>query len=452
MQLSKKLIANKIERIYALSPMQEGLLFAALYKDMDEYISQWVYALEGKIDLQVFKEAWEAVVAHHPILRSGFIYEGISHPVQYVSSGVDLLWCEEDWLALSESEQQQRLEDAIRFDRQERFDLKRSPLMRFKVMRCGEDRSYFMWTRHHLLMDGWSGPIVHQQVMQAYEQIKNSKDVNLPYSRPYEDYIAWLSQQDQAAAKEFWKGYLGDIEEGTRLELAQVAIDSEMLDALENKVDIINKDVKSLAGEDYGYYETRLGEDETEQLKVYAAQLGVTVNTVVQGVWAYVLSRYTSQKDVVFGVTMSGRSIPLSGIEEMVGVFINTLPLRVRIDEETSIEAYFQKIQLDMAKLNEYGYLSLAGIQGQTQMYGRHQLFNTTLTYQNYPDVKLDSNKTFYLKWIQSIEKSEYDLNLNVCVLDFLTIKWRYQKKNISFHLLEKIWEFLKDFLKVIME
>ncbi|UCM94175.1 MAG: amino acid adenylation domain-containing protein [Candidatus Megaira endosymbiont of Mesostigma viride] len=428
-----KLLPKNIERIYRLSPMQEGLLFTALYRDSDEYLVQGLYELTGEIDTQILKEAWEAVVSHHPVLRTGFVYEHVSHPVQYVVKDVVLPWVEEDWSDLSETEQELRLGEVIQEDRRHRFDLTQVPLIRLRVMRCRKNKIYLLWTQDHLLMDGWCGPILHNQVMVAYEHIQKNSMVTLPYSRPYEEYIRWLETQDLEKAKEFWKGYLKGIEEKTQLDLGGSSVRDKGT----------FQETLNLVGEDYGYFETQLSVEDSEQLKRFAQSVGITVNTVLQGVWAFVLSRYVQQQDVVFGVTVSGRSIELSGIEEIVGLFINTLPLRVTLNLDLSIRKYLQSIQENMSSIIEHGYVSLADIQGQTELRGRHELFNTLIVFENYPVGEESANVGFEFKGVRGIEKTEYALTLMAEMEDRLSIQWNYQTQYVDIDQLKSLSQYL---------
>src|SRR5579885_1425151 len=197
---------DNLEAIYPLSPMQEGMLFHSLYApQLEVYFEQFAYALRGELDLPAFKHAWQLVIASHPILRTLFLWEGQDKPLQVVLRKVELPWSELDWRNIPASEQARHLEDWLHADRQRGFDLSQAPVMRLTLIRLGEQSYQFLWSFHHLLLDGWSVYIVMGQVFSAYEALRHGRTAQIPASRPYRDYIGWLRQQDLAQAETFWR-------------------------------------------------------------------------------------------------------------------------------------------------------------------------------------------------------------------------------------------------------
>src|ERR671918_2513532 len=198
--------ANSIEDIYNLSPMQQGMLFHTLHApDSGVYYEQVSYSLTGNLNVSAFKQAWWQVVQRHPILRTAFYWEEFNEPLQVVYRQVVLPWVEEDWRGVSPSEQQARLEAFLEADRARGFALGQAPLMRCALLRAAEERYYFVWSFHHLLLDGWSLPLVLKEVSACYEAYCGGRAISLKHPRPYRDYILWLQRQDLAQAEGFWR-------------------------------------------------------------------------------------------------------------------------------------------------------------------------------------------------------------------------------------------------------
>lgn len=209
---------NNIEDLYALSPMQEGMLFHTLYSPKSEaYFEQLVCRLKGQLNISLFQKAWQTIVARHPVLRSSFHWEEIEKPLQMVSQQVELFWMIHDWQHWSESQQKEALETFLKSDRSLGIDLDQAPLMRFTIIELGVDSYQFIWSHHHILLDGWSMQIVLQEVFELYESYNRGDSLQLKICPPYREYISWLQQQNISEAKEFWQKKLEGIEAPTPL-------------------------------------------------------------------------------------------------------------------------------------------------------------------------------------------------------------------------------------------
>ncbi len=297
-----------IDDIYPLSPMQEGMLFETLLAPRSGvYIEQMCVCLEGPLDRHRFQEAWHKAVAHNGSLRAEFRWKDIDRPLQIVRGNIHLPWRIEDWRPLAPAEQDVRLDALMQDDRCEGFDLTRAPLMRFALIRVAENTHRFVWTYHHLLLDGWSR---HRIVKAAVEAYTDSASPVQP--APYRGYIDWLQSQDRALAEAFWRKSLAGFSVPTPLTV----------------------DREGDAGTGAATHSFALPHDAGAKLQHLARAHRLTLNTFVQGAWALLLSRYSGQTDIVFGATVSGRPAELAGVEDMVGLFINTLPERVTIDED----------------------------------------------------------------------------------------------------------------------
>ncbi|MEV0281340.1 non-ribosomal peptide synthase/polyketide synthase [Streptomyces sp. NPDC050610] len=343
--------------VLPLSPLQSGLLFHGLFDERgdDVYTVQTVLDFDGALDIPAFRAAGRALLARHANLRAGFRHEGLSRPVQVIPAEAEVPWRELDLSGLGEGEREAETERFLAEERQRRFDLSRPPLLRFTLLALGDGRHRLVLTCHHLLLDGWSSPIVLRELFALY-----AGDRELPPVRPYTDHLKWLAGQDRSAAEAAWREALADFEEPTRVAPA----DAEHAVSDPQKV------------------EFALSRERTAALAERARAYGLTLNTVVQGAWALVLGSLTGREDVVFGVTVSGRPPELAGVEDMVGLFINTLPLRARLRPAEPLSSLFARIQDDQTAMLDHQHLGLADIQRQT---GIGELFDTSLVFENYP-------------------------------------------------------------------
>ncbi|WP_336230445.1 condensation domain-containing protein [Scytonema sp. PRP1] len=359
---------KNIEDLYELSPMQQGMLFHTLYAPESElYFEQLLCTLSGELNFPAFVQAWQQVVARHPVLRSSFYWEEIEKPLQMVSKQVELPWVELDWRNLTPDEQQQHLEDFLEGDRQKGFQLDVAPLMRFTVIHLGEQIYKFIWSHHHILFDGWSMQIVLKEVLAFYEANHRGEHLRLLPSRPYREYIDWLQQKDIAQAKNFWQQTLQGFEAPTSLggNRGQGTGDREQ-----------------------GRYDEQpfqLSQSVTEKLQYAARQHHLTLNNLVQGAWALLLSRYNGESDVVFGATVSGRPPNLAGVDSMVGLLINTLPIRVQVTAKTELLPWLKHLQTQAFEQEQYAYYSLAEIQRLSDVPPKMPLFDSLLVFENYP-------------------------------------------------------------------
>lgn len=357
------------EDFYPLSPLQEGMLFHALYSpEGGEYISQIISTMGGDFNIAAFKQALHRVVQRHAALRTFFIWEGLKQPVQVVQKQLDLTWDDLDWRALSPEVHDERLTAYLVKEQTRGFDLSRAPLMRLALIRMSDDEYRFVWTYHHILLDGWSGTLVSRDIAAFYRALSRGEDLQLSNPRPYRDYIKWLQQQGLAGAEKYWRETLKGLTAATPLIPKNVPASTQNL-------------------QQRAYYDCpiRLSTEETTRLRDAARQNRLTLNTLVQGAWALVLSRYSKQPDVVFGVTVSGRPPELKGVEEMVGVFINTLPVRVKITSEVTVVDWLSRLQREQLETRQYEYSPLRRVQAWSEVPRGSQLFQSIVVFENFP-------------------------------------------------------------------
>ena len=365
---SLELKANNIEASYPLSSIQQGMLFHSLYGSQSGVnIEQFVCALHEDLKISFFKQAWNRVVQRHPILRTSFHFEGIKEPLQNVHRQVTLPFEEQDWRGLSATQQEDKLKSYLQVDRQRGFQLTEAPLMRLALFRVAESDYHCVWTFHHVLLDGRSFPIVFQELFAFYEAFCQGKDLQLEQPRPYRDYIDWLGRQDFTLTERFWRSRLSGFTVPTPL-----------------TVDRTHQLKLSKVDDGYGVQDVRLSETVTSTLQSLAIQHQLTFNTLVQGAWALLLSRYSGEEDVVFGATRACRRSALEGAESMVGLFINTLPVRVSVSDEMPLIPWLKELRSQWIDLRGYEHTPLVKIQGWSEVPAGKQLFESILVFENY--------------------------------------------------------------------
>ncbi len=403
---------DNIADIYELSPMQQGMLFHTLYApNSGVYFEQLICTLDGELQVSALQQAWEEVVSRHPILRTSFHWDELDKPLQVVHSQVNVPWEQQNWLGLTSDEQEKRLEAFLESDRQIGFDLNVAPLMRFTLIQVADttwqlvwsnhhlllDTWQLVWSNHHLLLDGWCLSIIFKEVFAFYEAFSQGKNIYLDItSRPYRDYITWLQQQNLTQAETFWRQTLRGFSVPTPL--------------------FGSKPSNGISSQEEKYDRQHLWVSETlsSALKTFARQHHLTIGTLIQGVWALLLSYYSGESDVVFGVTVSGRPATLPGVESMVGLFINTLPARVEITKDISLLSWLQQLQAQQVEREQYAYTPLIDIQGWSDIPRGMALFESIVVVENYPiTVSLqDLGSGLSIPNIRSFERTNYPLTL----------------------------------------
>jgi amino acid adenylation domain-containing protein len=389
--------AATIERIYALSPLQEGILFHTLSSpNTATYFEQFSFTLSADIDLIALEHAWQAVVDRHAVLRSSFHWKELDKPVQVVHHPVKLPFELQDWSSLSSEGQQDRLRAFLRADRGRDFDLSVAPLIRVVVIRLAPAVWQLVISFHHILLDGWSVAIVFREAAAYYEAYCQGKEPLLEPPRPFEDYIAWLQRQDFGRAEAFWR---------------------RMLDGYRGPAPISGDRAPGRMpdpGELYDSQQATLSRETTAALQTLARTHQLTLNIVVQGAWAMLLSRYTADENVVFGATGSGRPVELKGIESMVGLFINTLPVRVQVDLDQPLLPWLKNLQILQFEARQYEHTPLVDVQGWSEVPRGTPLFETIVGFENYPALSASQDDNGAVKLGDVFERTNYPLTLIV--------------------------------------
>jgi amino acid adenylation domain-containing protein len=367
-------MSSRPERdVYPLSPMQQGMLFHSISgrtgqaAASDVYVQQLSCRLRGTLQVESFQASWEAILRRHTVLRTAFAWRGLPEPLQVVGEQVRLPLEELDWRAAAEELQAERLRELTVSERLAGFDLGRAPLMRVKLIRLSDTVHQFVWTWHHIILDAWSVPMLLGELFAGYEAGVAGATLQLGPVRPYKDFVAWQRSQDPAAAESFWRRNLEGFQEPTPLGIDRIGGDT------------------SDAGSGYGLDFLEVPVAEVEALRETARRARLTLNTLVQGAWALLLSRYSGEEDVLFGTAVAGRPPELPGVEQMVGLLINTLPVRVRVTPEARVGEWLDELQRLQAETRRYEHSPLIDVQGWSSVPRGRQLFDSLLVFENAP-------------------------------------------------------------------
>ncbi|MFE1593320.1 amino acid adenylation domain-containing protein [Nocardia sp. NPDC058705] len=344
-----------VSDVLPLSPLQEGLLFHSQLTagETDDYVIQFALELGGDVDLERLRRAAQAVLDRNSSIRSVFVTAADGTPTQVVVDGLDVPWQVIDGVVDAE------LPALLEQDQRTRFDLTQVPLVRFTVYRTVSGRIQLVLTSHHLLFDGWSLPLLMKDLLVLYAT--HGDATMLPRVRPYRDYLAWLARQDRDVTMQRWQSALS----GAR----PTAVAEVLAPPAQPEIGV-------------GEIEFALSKDQSAALGAFAAESEVTVNTVMQAIWGLIVAALTDRDDVVFGAVVAGRPPQLDGVDDIIGLFVNTLPVRVRLDHAGSVRDLLRTLQAEQAALMDHHYLGLAEIQSAV---GTGGLFDSLVAYESYP-------------------------------------------------------------------
>ncbi|MEH1855162.1 MAG: amino acid adenylation domain-containing protein [Nostoc sp.] len=405
---------KNIEDAYPLSPMQQGMLFHSIYApNSGVYVEQMWFELHGALNVIAFSQAWQQVIKRHPVLRSACVWENLEKPLQVVCREVKFPWEQLDWREISPTEQQQRLKTLLQAERQHGFLLSQAPLMRFTLIRLAEQVYHFCWSHHHLLLDGWSGPNVYKEVIAYYRAFCKGENLYLAVPRPYRDYIAWLQQQDVSQAEAFWRKTLSGLTSPTQLGISSIGYQTEQQ-------------------QDYKEQELKLSPTTTAALNSFVKQYQLTLNTLVQAAWSLLLSRYSGEEDILFGATVSGRPPALVNAESMIGLFINTLPVRVQVSPKQELLPWLQQLFAQQVEARQYEYAPLVDMQKWSEVPANLSLFDSIVIFENYPldETLAQPDLNFQIKNIHVFEKTNYPITLSIIPGRELLFKIAYQEND----------------------
>ncbi|HEY6802282.1 MAG TPA: condensation domain-containing protein [Pyrinomonadaceae bacterium] len=428
--------AKNIEAIYPLSPLQQGMLFHTLCAPQAAvYFGQFHCTLQGDINVDAVKWAWQRAVDRHPILRTALVWENLDEPLQVVGRQVKLSFIEQDWRGTSPLVQQERLEQFLQADRSRGFDLTHAPLMRLILIRLADDAYHFIWSRPLLLLDGWSVALLLNEIAAFYDAFRQGKQISLGPSRPYGDYIAWLQQQDLSQAEAFWRRTLKGFTAPTPF-------------GVDHPVEAGAKP----DGEVFCTEQTQFTIATTEALQSLARRERLTLNVIVQGAWTLLLSRYSGCEEVVFGATVSGRPPQLEGVDAMLGLFINTVPVRVKAPTELALLPWLQTIQEQQSEMLLYEHSPLVEVQKWSDVPRGLQLFESVVIFENFPVEQLPERSDDLKAHRPALfERTNYPLTLVIepgteLMIQLLYDRRRFERETIT-RMLDHFTALIEDML-----
>ncbi len=354
-QAAPRLERNNIADIYPLAPMQEGILFHCISAPEDGlYMPQTALRITGAVDIDSLKAAWQGAIDRHAVLRSGFFWEERDEPFQIAFRSLPLSIAELDWTGSDPATESDRLSALFSANRAQPFDLRRPPLIRIQWIRTQAEQSIMVVCYHHIILDGWSIRQLLDEVFALYQRAAGHAGPGLAPSRAYGDYIGWLKKRDRSASQKFWQERLAVFSGATRLLVGE-------------------------ASNNIARQSLELPQPLYQAILDHGAASGLTLNTLLQAALALLMARQTGNHDVIFGTTTAGRPATLDGATTMIGLFINSLPVRVRIDADQTVGDWLAGLQAAHAATGDHEHVPLAAIQGTGA-----SLFDTLLVVENF--------------------------------------------------------------------
>jgi amino acid adenylation domain-containing protein/non-ribosomal peptide synthase protein (TIGR01720 family) len=399
-----------LEDLYPLAPLQRGLLFHTLANPHSGvYFEQFSIRLAGDLDVEAYLGAWTALQERHALLRAGIAWQGLAEPHLVVRRQVALPLTREDWRHLTDGQQRAGLQELLTRDRVQGFDLADAPLTRLYLIRLGPESWQVVWSHHHILLDRWSVALLIQEIFDSYEAIRTGRHAPAPPPRPFRDYLAYLAGLDLSAAPAYWRRVLSGITEPTPLGGDRPAVRAGRREA------------------DYARVGRKLSAAESEAVRQFVRTHRLTLDTVLHGAWALVLAHRSGLDDVLFGVTTSGRPVELAGVEEMVGLFINTIPARVRVRRDQPISDWLAELLRDQVRAREFEHTPLEQIRGWSAIPPDQPLFESGRALVNFPwDESRYRTGNLTLGEIRTFEQASHALTFVVVPEDALQLQLWY--------------------------
>jgi amino acid adenylation domain-containing protein len=402
---------------YPLSPMQQGMVFHSEYApESGVDIEQAIFGLHEELSVAAFERAWQRVVERHSALRTSFYSDAYGEPLQKVHRQVTLRVEEQDWRGLSAAEAEKRMEAFLKADRKRGFLLLQAPLMRLSLFRLAEADYRFVWTFHHALLDGRAFSLVLKEVFDFYEAFREGRGLDLEEPYPYRKYIDWLKGLDLSSAETFWRRALQGFTAPTPL---PVQASQHRMPVPENG---------------HAKQSTRLSADLTSALQSLARQHQLTLNTLVQAAFGILLSRYSGERDIVFGATRACRSSTVDRAESIVGVFINTLPVRINVSPEVLLLPWLKELRGRQIAVRDYEHTPLTKIQGWSDLPRGTPLFESILVFENYQynDALRAQGDGWNNRDLLLLEQTNYSLTLSGYAGPELLLKIAYDQRRFD--------------------
>ncbi|MBA4538759.1 amino acid adenylation domain-containing protein, partial [Bacillus aquiflavi] len=430
--IKEKYSHSNIEKIYPLANMQKGMLFHALEnKKSKAYFEQTVMDIKGYIDEEVLENSFNKIMQRYEILRASFEYETVEEPRHVIIEDRKIIFRFFDIREKDTTEKDIFIKKYREQDKEKGFNLSIDTLIRVCLVRTDEDLYKLIWSHHHILMDGWCLGIILGELFTIYGKRISGEKYELPETKPYSDYIKWLKEQDTEEGRTYWKHYLSGYEEKAEI--------PKLNSAKSNKEYVRKEKVIEFSSE------------LTNEITKLANRNNVTFNTVFQSIWGTILARYNNTEEVVFGTIVSGREAPVDGIEKMIGLFINALPIRIIIGRNSKFKEILKTVQSDAITSNNYNYMNLAEVQAMSEL--NKDLIDHIIVFENYAvDERVSGHGKmdigFNVEDLNAEEQSNYSFSIAVTPGEKLNLVLTYDGNvyddeiidNIGLHI-EKVTE-----------
>ncbi|MEO1049766.1 MAG: amino acid adenylation domain-containing protein [Bacteroidota bacterium] len=413
---------HQVKDIYTLSPIQEGTLFHVLYEETKAYHHLLSYRMHGRLEMDKVRETITELKLRYDVMRTAFIHENVDKPLQVVLQDREIEVTYEDLRNSSEEEANRYIEDFKNKDIERGFDLQNDTLFRLAILHVSDKEFELIQSHHHIILDGWSANLLNREFHAIYESLlKQDSLPERPQVIQYNKYIEWLLQQEAEASRNYWGQYLQGYEKQATIPASKPSDQYTLgIDAL------------------------TLRKDKTSRLTGLAAANNVTLNTLVNAIWGVLLSRYNDTRDVVFGTIVAGRPVEVNGVEEILGHFINTVPVRVKYDPQEGLDKLLGRLHDDAIEGRKYHYSSLADIQTLTAL--KQDLIDHIVIFENFPvdrqitDASLiDSDHKLAVTDVDEYLQTNYAFNLMVIPGEELTFKFSFDSNQYTREFIDQI-------------
>ncbi|MFD1990028.1 non-ribosomal peptide synthetase [Paenibacillus nicotianae] len=417
----KKINNQSVQDIVALSPTQEGILYHCLREPhLPLYVSQVALHIEGELQPALLQQALNQLVQNNDCLRSVIRWETLSQPVQIVLKEQPIILQLQDWSLLSETEQQNAWTEAMRIYPERVLDLEKGPLLRGFLYQTAANQYKLLVQFHHIIIDGWSLGVMLSEWLQTYEHILSDLPLKTGNKQPYKTYIKWLQQYDQEQARQFWQTELQHQHSHTRLPSTQQnGVQESAVHHVEIPLNTIMPQVENIA-----------------------RRYNVTANAIINAAWGLLLQRYNDSDEAIYGLTVSGRPDDLDGVEQMIGLFINTIPIVIREPKHLSAREYIVHVHNQLIRLKQAEHLSLSDIQSVSRFKGAEPLFNHILVFENYPldeQLQQGSFSQFSITGYEELEINHYDMTVSFLLADQPVLKIEYHAHLFDQHVVQQL-------------
>jgi amino acid adenylation domain-containing protein/FkbM family methyltransferase len=416
--MSKK--ENNIEKIYLLTPMQEGMLFHTLNDKSHAYFTQLCYSTRGKLDLDVFSKSLDLLSKRHDVLRTAFVYGKTEKPIQVVLKNRKIDLTVKDVTDLNETEFREFLKDYRNADIEKGFNLISEPLIRLTICKRGENLHNFIWSYHHILLDGWCHTILIEELSHIYQALYKGVAISLPEPVTFDRFVNWLGKKDLSVSEKYWEEYLKGYDHVARL--PKIISDHK----------IAPKGLKK---------QLRFSKERTRALTDVGKSKNVTVNDIFQTIWALILAKYTNSNDVVYGNVVSGRPADIDGMDRCLGLFINTIPVRLTIEDSNTFLELVTKIHEDSLDSLPHHYNSLAEVQNKSAL--KSELIQHVIAFENYPlstvDEKKEQEGFLEIFNIDAFDQTNYEFDIDVELGEEIEVTFFYNPSSYNTKFVERL-------------